>query len=335
MEPYNLPFIIKSSLSLKNKVLICLSVILFIAFSFFGIYLANSSSSFGDTIAGILCFLLFFILGIFFLYYFITVELLHKYYISLNEEGITVSAMYKKRYAKWVEIADVSLFEFNGNPTISILLEKDVCKRTKRSISNSINAMYNMPPASFSIGISMYKDIDIEKFCMTISQELEKSQHYKSMSIEEVLMLEEGKNSNNLGKALFFSFLMFIGSIIIYIVSLICFNINILVIPILTTFVIISVFNRYYIEESFNWKIRLYLSLICTLQYPISTVMILLLENKLSINLENINLTITFLLDQVKALDINYIYILIFSVLVFFMGWSKGRARLFKKDKQQ
>lgn len=321
VEKYNIPFCQKSSFRwyLNAIFLFCTlgmaagSVIFFVFISkdnpiegfFFGLFSLGLSSLFG--------------------YQFISVSILKRFFIEITEEYLKFSVPFKSKKVYWREIYDVQGYNANNNTYIAILLEKDKNKKRKRTISNNFNSLYGVPACSFQIPLNLFKDIDAQRLLLTIDEQVNKIDKKDVINAENVEEIHE-ECGNSIVKAISVSVLSCLIIGIIYGFSIYKLEKNYLVIPILGCFLIISCFNKYYIEKSFNLLVRLLVGLICFIQVPIGLIGLFMMSSKLSFTIQNIiEIIHEYCIYLVQNLS-EQIIIIIIAVVCFLLGALKGRT---------
>jgi hypothetical protein len=332
MTEYTIPFYKKSSLNKKLKLLYLFFIVFFAALSLFFFFISKESNSFIEIIFGV--FLL--ITSCLFLYLFITIDVLNKFSIEITNEYIKFFSPFSRKMAYWTDIYNVEVYSYNNNPMISFLLTKDLNKKTKPSISNNLNALLGMPPASFQISINLFKDIDIEMIYNTISKQLDSTPKNNNDIIAEISNQVYEGSSNNLPKAILLSLIFSFTIGIIYGLSLYFLESNYVLIPILGSFLIIAAFDKYYLETSFSLPIRCLVGLICSLQVPISIISAIFIDLKLLLPRSKLSIILKMVISDIKNIFYNppeYIVIIIISIVCFCIGLINGRIS--KKSKKE
>lgn len=332
MTEYTIPFYKKSSLNKKLKLLYLFFIVFFVALSLFFFFISKESNSFIEIGFGV--FLL--ITSCLFLYLFITIDVLNKFSIEITNEYIKFFSPFSKKMAYWTDICNVEVYSYNNNPMISFLLTKDLNKKTKPSISNNLNALLGMPPASFQISTNLFKDIDIEMLYNTITKQLDSIPKNNNDIITEISNQVYEGPSNNLPKAILLSLIFSFTIGIIYGISLYFLESNYVIIPILGSFLIIAVFDKYYLETSFSLPIRCLVGLICSLQVPISIISGIFIDLKLLLPYAKLSIILKMVISDIKNIFYNpheYIVIIIIFIICFCIGLISGRAS--KRSKKE
>ncbi|MFR1708279.1 MAG: hypothetical protein ACLSV2_05215 [Clostridium sp.] len=332
MTEYTIPFYRKSSLNKKLKSLYLFFIVFLASLSLFFFFFFKESNSFIELFFGV--FLL--LISSLFLYLYITIDVLNKFYIEISDEYIKVVSPFKKEMAYWTDIYNVEVYTYNNNPMLSFLLTRDLNKKTRPSISNNLNALLGMPPTSFQISLNLFKDIDIEMIYTTIVNKLDTIPKNNNDMITEISnQIYEGSN-NNLLKAIILSLIFTFTIGIIYGISLCFLESNYVIIPILGSFLIIAAFDKYYLEVSFSLPVRFLVGLICSLQVPISIISAVFIDLKLLLPHSKLSIILKMVISDIKNIFYNpleYIVIIIIFIICFGMGLINGRAS--KKSKKK
>lgn len=322
MEQYNLPFLKKSDLKGRIKFLLIFCALCMGAGSIFFFSIMLEDDFYKCLILGV--FLLIF--SLYFAYTFIAAQILKIFYIEVTKEYLKFSIPFKTTLIYWNEIFSAQIIE-NKNKIISILLIKDINKIKMRSISKNFNSFLGVPPHSFQIPLMYFKDIDAERLLSTIGKQMEKNE-YKSY-IENINFNNE-ECDNNIAKAIIISSFFCILMSVIYGLALYKLEKNYVVIPLLGSLLIISAFNKYYIEENFNIVIRVLVGLICFIQEPLAIAMMLMLSENLVLK-DSINVVIEYLTDLIHN-PLDQIFIIIIAFVCFIIGAFDGRTKKEKSD---
>lgn len=326
MEQYKIPFIQRSSLKLSMKLLFLFCSIFTVAVSMVFFILIMKD----DLIMGLIFGLFMLILGIYFTYIFITAGLLKKFYIELTPEYIKASLPFKTHIAYWNQIYEAQVYNFNHNTMLSILLDKDRNRKSRRTISNNFNSLYGVPPYSFQISLNLFNEVDIEKLLLTIGEHINNADKTGKVNIE-ALSEEQEEGNNSLIKAVLISMLFCIIMSAIYGFSIYKLEKNYVAIPLLGCFLIISGFNKYYLEETFNLFIRILAGFICLVQVPAAVIEEIILSEKIRFSLYNI-------IDVAREYFVylfhnpsKQVAIIVVSLICFAIGIFRGRTKIHKK----
>jgi len=321
MEKYNLPFCQKSSFKWYAITLFIFGIILFTAMAVLFPFLIPKDKFLVALIFS-LCMLL---LAVFFTYLLIYAGILKKFYIEMTFEYISYFVLFQRKKAYWKDIYQAQLYEFNGNTVAAVLLNKDRNKIRKRTILNNFNSLYGVPQYSFQIPLMYFDEINPDKLLRTIGEQINKDEIIEATINNETEDFEEP--SNSIVKAVLASILicLIIGAVYGYTIYKL--EKNYMIIPILGCFLIISVFNKYYIEKSFSLIIRLLLGLICLIQLPIAVIAAITISEKINIS---INLIFDITIQYFKYLfqnPMNQIAFIIAAIICFVIGILKGRVK--------
>lgn len=321
MESYTIPYYQKAKFSVfLNFIFIFTSIMFGIGAGFCLIVMTKE-----QLIVGLLAGLFLLGLTIFFGYMIIFVLVLKKGYIEITSEYLEASVPFGTFRAYWKEIYEFGVFEYNNNTMLGILLEKDRYKKRKRTIGSNFNSLNGIPTCSFQISLMFFKGINIEKLLLTMEEQINKFPLDDNVTLEE--MIEDNKEvENNIFKAILGSVILCIFISIVYGFSIHKLNTNYVVIPIFSSMIIISVFNKYYIEKVFSLGVRLFLGFLCLVQIPIAVVEQVMLTANIEFTISNI-LDIT--VDYFQYL-IDYpseqIAVIIAAIICFGMGLLAGRV---------
>lgn len=321
MEQYNLPLYQKSSLKWSMILLFTIFTLFFTAISIFSLIIMKD-----ELLLGLLIGLFFLIFSIVCAYIVICVGILKRFYIEMTSEYIRVKLPLKSKTVYWNEIYDTQLYSYSNNTIISILLKKDVNKKKKRTISNNFNTMQGIPPYSFQISLMIFKDIDAKKLFLTIGEHINRADIKENADIDSLNERYE-ENDDNIVIAIITSILTYIvisaiDGIIIYKSEK-----NYLIIPIFGAFLIIAVFNKYYLKKTFNLIIRFYLGLICFLQVPTATIIFIIISEKIKFTITNIlNVTDEYF-NYILHNPFKSILVIIVAISCFVIGGFKGRTK--------
>lgn len=207
------------------------------------------------------------------------------------------------------------------------MLEKDRLKKTKRSLSNNFSAFSGVPPLSFSITIRLFKDLDIDRLLFTMQDQIDK--HYTETYIEDLRIAEYQKQfQNNLPKAFMVSFLFSIVFGIGYGFSIQLLNKNLLAIPLFSSILIISIFNKYCEEPSVNILLRLSLGVLCLFQMITGLITAVMLAAKLHINLQNILVVMQNYMEYFISSPWENVPIFIWGLMCLGMGIFHGSIKI-------
>lgn len=326
MKAYDIPYYEKSSLKLRTKLLFLFCSIFTLAISLILFTLVSAD----DMAEGLFFGVFMLIICIMCSYMFIFAAVLKKFHIEMTSEYIEVSLPYKKRKAYWRDICEASVYTYNNNVMLAILLEKDKNKK-RRTISGTFNSLSNIPQYSFQIPFNIFGSMEIDRLLYTIERQIERHASEKSADVDSIVE-KNAEEQNSLIKAIVFSVLTSIGMSLIYGVSIYKIEKNYVAIPIFSSLLIIAVFNKYYLEKSFSLIIRLYVAMICLLQVPIAVIEAIMLSGKIKFTLSN---AIEVTKEYFKYLYHNptkQIAVIVVSVICIGMGAVKGRYSS-RKDK--
>ncbi|HEY8890297.1 MAG TPA: hypothetical protein VIM70_08580 [Clostridium sp.] len=268
------------------------------------------------------------LLNLVFAYMLIYGVILKKFYIEITTEYLKVLLPFKSKTTYWKEIYNAGMYESSNNLIITILLKKDKDRKTKRTILNNLNLLFGLAPCSFQIPLLFFKDIDGEEVLSIIVKQIDKNYISNLISTETYK-----KRTESIIKAIITSIICFVILEIIYGFTLYMLNVNYIVIPLLGCFVILSGFNKYYLEKSFNIFVRLWVGFICLIQIPVAIIGASLVE--IIMQLGFITITDVFNFTYSSFLDFMHnpseqTEIIIFSTICFFIGALKGRVNKFK-----
>lgn len=332
MDTYTLPLYQKSSLKKSLKFLYLFFVLFFLILSIL-IFIFITKE---NPIMGIVFSLILLVLSIFFMYLFINIEILKKFQIEITYEYIKITTPFIKKFAFWKDIYNVQLYNYQNNPMLSFLLIKDLNKKTKSSICNNLNSLLGIPPTSFQISLNLFKDIDMEKLYNTIVMQLDKVSVNDTNIITEISNNIYNRPNNNLIKSIILSFIFTFIIGIIYGLSIYKLESNYLIIPILGSLLIISVFNKYYLEKSFKLSIRCLVGFICSLQVPISIISMLFIDLKSLLPHTKLLMILKMLKSDVKYIIYNPIdHFLLFLIFIVSFGIGFLYGRVSKKNSEE
>ena len=326
MEPYEIPYYQKSSLKLSMKLLYLFCTIFMLAGAVGFFYMVSP-----DEMAVPLFFGVFFLaLAILFGYMFIAVGVLRKFHIEMTSEYFEVSSLFKNHKANWRDICDVNVYEYNNNLMLGILLKKDKNKK-KKTLNGSFSSVMNIPQCSFQMAFNVFGEVDVNRLLFTIGQQIDKHASENNIDVEAMVDKNEGED-NNLIKAIIFSALSCIGMTLIYGITIFLFKKNYVAIPIFCSLLIIAVFNKYYLEKSFNIMIRLYLAIICLIQVPAAIIGEIMAVEKIEFTLINIADITKEYFKYIYHNPSKQVWVIVVSIICISMGALKGRYTS-KKDK--
>ena len=142
------------------------------------------------------------------------------------------------------------------------------------------------------------------------------------------------EHPENIVKAMITSILCFIVVEVVYGFSLYMLDSNYIVIPIFGCFLILSGFNKCYVEKSFNILVRIWLGFICLIQIPVAIIGLSIVETIIS---QRIIITITDVFNIFYGYYMHILYapseqteLIIYAVICFLIGALKGRVYKFK-----
>jgi hypothetical protein len=317
MEQYSIPFYQKSSFKWYMNLLFLFCTLFSAAGAIFFFVIIMKD----DFIMGIFGGLFMLMLSLFFAYMFIAVGILKKFHIEMTSEYINVCLPFKSKIVYWREIYEAQVYELNNNTMIAILLEKDRKKKSKRTISNNVNSLFGAPACSFQIPLRLFKDIDAQKLLLTIGEQLNKVDIKYEINSEDY---EE--HDNSLIKAIITSSLFCIITSAIYGFTIYKIEVNYVVIPVFGCFLIISGFNKYYLEKSFNLTIRLWLGLICLMQVPAAIIGVIIISERYSITVNNILSVTQEYFEYLVHNPLKQVPVIIVAIICFAIGAFRGRT---------
>lgn len=320
METYNFPYYRKSGFKWYVYLLYFILIICLTASSGFFLIIMRKD----EFVMSLFCSLFSITLDILFIYMLIYVGILKKCFIEMTSEYLRISTPYKTHKVYWNEIYEVNMFYYNHNTIIGVLLEKDRLKKQKRTILNSMNSIMGFPSYSFQIGLALFKDVNKERLLETIAGQINKNPKENYFKVENVTCNNEEKQ-NNIFKAIITSILICIILSAIYGFSIYKLEENYVAIPMFGSLIIISFFNKYYLEESFKLSIRLFLASLCVCQILVAIVGFTLFAYGVSFSIEMVQ---AILIDHFHDLIRNFSgqLLLIFTyVLCFGFGFFRGR----------
>lgn len=322
MQQYNIPFYQKSSLKWHTNLLFLFCTIVMAACSIFFFIVVIKE----DFMEGLFFGLFMLILSFCFAYILISVGILKKFYIEMTSEYIRFSTPFKTRTVYWREIYEAQVYEFNNNIMLSILLEKDINKKRKRTISNSLDSLQGVPPNSFQISLRLFKDIDPQRLLLTIGEQVNKVDTKDYINVE--CLSEDNKEyDNSMIKAIIASVFFSIISSIIYGFTIYKLEKNYVILPIFGCYLIISGFNKYYLEESFNLIIRLLLGLICLIQVPTAIIGAIIISEGFRFTVNDIWIITCEYFKYLFQNPLKQIVVIIIAIICFTIGAFKGRTR--------
>ena len=315
MEGYDLPFYQKSSMKWYYNLFFITYSILLIVITIFMIEDEELCIELKWIIGSIMV-----SISLLMMYVVLMISILKKSYIRISDEYIEVKDLWKERKVYWNDIVLICESDDNNASTIGILLKKDLEKKMKRSISKSYRDITGESPISFKINIKYFHDIDRSKLFITIKRKIDTLEKYEWIS-------NEVEEENSWIKAIVCSFLAFIVVVIIYLFILWSMDRNSFMLSIFSSYMIVSVFNKYYIEKNINLKARLYLGFLCFLQVPVAIITYTLIKSNLEPNFLNI---IGVIIGYYQAMigDMkNSILLLLSMIGCFFIGAFVGRVK--------
>jgi hypothetical protein len=322
MNKYKLPVLIKSSLKRYMSALFVFSTIGMAAVSIL-IFISLMRVKF---IEGLLIGLCSLLMSLFMAYTYIFTSVLKKFCIEMTTEYIKVNLPFKTKMAYWREINDVYLYSHSNNTFVGILLHKDIRKKAKRTISNNFDSLYGVPPTSFQIPLLYFADVDIEKLLTTIDEQVDKNESKDYKSIENSYKDNE-EESNSLIKATIASVLISVTTTIVYAFAIYKIKKNFVAIPIFGAFLVISVFNKYYVEKKFSLGIRLLLGILCLIQVPAAIIGSIIFSMGTEVTVNNvIDITLEYFTYLMRN-PIEQSAVIIVAIICFAFGTIKGRVR--------
>ena len=164
----------------------------------------------------------------------------------------------------------------------------------------------------------MYSNIDLQDFLETI----EKMVNSKQPTVQESIVLpdHEIEESKSLIKTYILALLTAIICGIVYGVSIALLEVNILLVPILSSYVVIAVFNKHNPVIEHQFIIKLLIGFICFVQVPVGMITSLMIVLKVPISIENIiTLTQEYSSYLISDLGAN-IGIIIAAIFCFVIG---------------
>ncbi len=176
----------------------------------------------------------------------------------------------------------------------------------------------------------------MEKLYNTIIMQLDKVSVNDTDVITEISNNIYNKPNNNLIKSIILSFIFTFIIGIIYGFSIYKLESNYLIIPILGSLLIISVFNKYYLEKSFKLSIRCLVGFICSLQVPISIISMLFIDLKSLLPHTKLLMILKMLKSDVKYIIYNPIdHFLLFLIFIVCFGIGFLYGRVSKKNSEE
>jgi|GEM_PF-3871046 len=307
----NIPTKIYASYNKKTKIIMTIMSLIFILLAFFSVSEYSNDSSIVWIIVGTVLMLssLFIIIVLF------SVSKLGKISIELDEQSITINSLLNSKRFNWCDIKEVFVYQVNNNNFIGLQTYEDEKKKT---FGKSLNTSLGYPSPSCAIVTSMYSNIDLQDFLETI----EKMVNSKQPTVQESIVLpdHEIEESKSLIKTYILALLTAIICGIVYGISIALLEVNILLVPILSSYVVIAVFNKHnpVIEHQFITK--LLIGFICFVQVPVGMITSLMIVLKVPISIENIiNLTQEYSSYLISDLGAN-IGIFIAAIFCFVIG---------------
>lgn len=322
MNKYKLPLLIKSNLKWYMSALFVFSAIGMAAISIV-IFVSITKDKFIEgLLIGLGSLLMSLLLG----YPYIFASVLKKFSIEMTTEYIKVRLPFKTKMAYWREIHDVYLYSQGNKTLVGILLHKDIKKKTKRTISNNFNSIYGVPPTSFQIPLLYFADVDIEKLLRTIDEQVDLNESADYRSIENSYKDNE-EQGNSLIKAAIASVIASVTTTIVYALTIYLIKKNYVVIPIFGAYLIISVFNKYYVEKKFSLCIRLLLGILCLIQVPTAVIVAIIFSMGAELSMSNVlDITLEYFTYLVRN-PIEQSAVIIVAIICFAFGAIKGRVR--------
>jgi len=323
LDQYDLPLYQRSSIKWSIYLLFIFCSLFFAGFSILGFIFLMSD----DLILGLLSGLLFLILTLYCVYFIISAGILKKFYIEMTSKYIRFKLPLKSiKTVYWNEIFNLQEYEYNHNTMISILLKKDVNKKTKRTISNNFNSMFGIPPYSFQFSLKLFNDIDNQKLLLTMGDQINRVYRKEDANIDRLNEQNE-PNHDNIFIALIASIVSYIMISAIYGFTIYKFGENYLVIPILGCFIIISIFNKYYLENSLSLIIRFALGFTCFLQIPTAMIIVIIILEKINLSITNVlNVSYEYF-NYIVRNPLGHILVIIAAISCFVIGGFFGRTK--------
>lgn len=316
---YELPFYKRPKYTKSMKVITIVLSLVLIPMSF----LLFTELTKDSLVMGILSGIVMFILPVFCIYTFFFGS--KKSYLELTEEYIKVSTPFKIFKANWNEIEAVYEFTANANEMVGFLLKKDIKKRTQRTVLNNLNEVMGQPPISFNISKQMYSDIDYNMFMTTIENQIALAPKETDNYIN-VYDSDLDDSNDNIVKAMILSVITAIIASIIYGGSIAIINKNFILIPLVLSYVITSVFNKYYIEKNYNIFVRLWVGLLSAIQIPLGYIMVFLIESYEYVNLDSIGLIIRLNFEDIFTSISTTLIAIVMIIVCFALGFTVGRV---------
>lgn len=315
MEGFTLPLKFKSKFNFKSR---CLFWGIFLFFGLFGVGLPLLE---GEIPLGIwVCSAIFGTFSLFALYIIVTADILGRYSVKLTQEKLSLKLPFNKKVIYWKEIDSASLVSYNNNTFIGLILKEDL-REGRRSVDKNLTEMLGVPAFSFQFSTRLFTDIDPENLISIIDTKIaEEVSQYKPFQVEE-------EPNQSFFKAILLSFASSIVMSLLYALSIIVFDRNIMVIPLFSSLVIIAVFNKYYIAKAGSIHIRLLMGSICFFHVPLAISFLVIFQEKLSLTITNVS---SVIINYIDYLICNYTEN-IFNILIPFLCFYIGTKVKFEK----
>lgn len=277
MEQIKFPTKIVSKLSLRLKILY-LSCVVFFLLCGIGMLILFIIDNVISMLIGCLLLLSF---ACFCLYIIISVEMLKKHFIQFTDQEMIIHVPFKKKKVKWKDIHSAALLSNNNTLMLGLLLKEDLFK--KRTLLRNANALLGAD-FSFVFTVGFFKDINPDMLLKTIENKIDDSGYYERL--DEEYQLSEQSFLKGYASSLIVSVLISV----VYAFFMVVLKMDIVVIPILGSFIIIAVFNKFYIEETSKVLVRLLMGLVCIIQVPIAIVLAEIFYNDIEFRIKNIGI---------------------------------------------
>ncbi|WP_141228370.1 hypothetical protein [Anaeromicrobium sediminis] len=254
-------------------------------------------------------------------YIIISVQVLKKFSLHLTSEYIEVVLPFKATIARWEEIASVDTYYSHGNDYVAVLLKSH---KEKKSFTRNFESVFGVPSYSFQIPARFFKDVDMNRLLLTISEQINSRLANEGQHVDRIT---HGKDENNIIGALSTSGLMGLILSVVYGISIWQLEENFVFIPIFGSFLIISMFNTYYKEESFNLMARLYIGFLCLVQIPLGIILATTLETEMYFAIDDIFFVIKKYFKYVVKYPAEQWFSIVIGLICFGIGAIRGRVK--------
>lgn len=260
-----------------------------------------------------------------------------KHRITITEHNIKLKSLFVNKEILWENVVDISEYSLNKNDFVGFVTKAKLKTFAKGGLGASLNANFG-GLNEISIPLKQLGKLDRDKVINTI-----KARFMQQDAVEaEALLIDLDINSDgaartNRFKALSLSILLTIASALAYSFSIYFFEINILIIPLISIFIISFYYGKYVQISDYNLFDKLWLSFLGLVSILAAKVVLIFLFNDITPSLLNIVLMAYVYLVERLPNDWSgeFIWISI-TVVVVVIGFRFGPPlNLFKQTQNQ